>query len=128
MPCCRPRPVWLMRAGKMVAYPLPFEPILCVVESEEASKAALARAVAFAENNQANLTVVDIAPPCHGWHRDAGWRLHHRRSAGRGGERAYPETGDIGRSSPLPDGDPNQDIGGYAVPVSLWTSSPTYAA
>jgi universal stress protein E len=36
--------------------------ILCVIEHGEASKPALDRAVALAENNQATLTVVDVIP------------------------------------------------------------------
>lgn len=39
-----------------------FKNILCVVESEKASTSALERAVSLAESNQANLTVIDIAP------------------------------------------------------------------
>ena len=37
-----------------------FKDILCVMESGEASKPALVRAVMLAENNQASLTVVDV--------------------------------------------------------------------
>ena len=39
-----------------------FKNILCVIEHGEVSKPALDRAVALAENNQANLTVVDVIP------------------------------------------------------------------
>ena len=39
-----------------------FKNILCVIEHGEASKPALDRAVALAENNQASLTVVDVIP------------------------------------------------------------------
>ena len=39
-----------------------FKDILCVVESEGVSEAALERAVTLAENNQASLTVVDVVP------------------------------------------------------------------
>lgn len=39
-----------------------FKNILCVIEHGEASKPALERAVALAENNQASLTVVDVVP------------------------------------------------------------------
>ena len=38
-----------------------FKDILCVVETGEACKAALERAVTLAENNQASLTVVEVA-------------------------------------------------------------------
>jgi nucleotide-binding universal stress UspA family protein len=37
-----------------------FKDILCIIESEEARQPALERAVMLAENNQANLTVVDV--------------------------------------------------------------------
>jgi nucleotide-binding universal stress UspA family protein len=40
-----------------------FKKILCVMEHGEASKPALERAVALAENNQAELMVVDVIPP-----------------------------------------------------------------
>ena len=36
--------------------------ILCVIEHDEASRPALDRAVALADNNQASLTVVDVIP------------------------------------------------------------------
>lgn len=39
-----------------------FENILCVIEHGEKSKPALDRAVVLAENNQANLTLVDVIP------------------------------------------------------------------
>ena len=39
-----------------------FKNILCVIEHGEASKPALDRAAALAENNQASLTVVDVIP------------------------------------------------------------------
>ena len=39
-----------------------FKNILCVIEHGEASKPALDRAVALAENNQASLTVIDVIP------------------------------------------------------------------
>lgn len=39
-----------------------FNNILCVVEHAQASKPALDRAVRLAENNQANLSVVDVVP------------------------------------------------------------------
>jgi len=39
-----------------------FKNILCVIEHGEASKPALGRAIALAENNQASLTVVDVIP------------------------------------------------------------------
>ena len=39
-----------------------FKNILCVVEQGEACKPALERAVTLSENNQANLTVVDVVP------------------------------------------------------------------
>ena len=39
-----------------------FKKILCVMEHGEASKPALERAVALAENNQAELMVVDVIP------------------------------------------------------------------
>jgi len=39
-----------------------FKDILCVVEQGETCKPALDRAVTLAENNQANLTVVDVIP------------------------------------------------------------------
>lgn len=37
-----------------------FKDILCVIEQGEASKPALERAIMLAENNQANLTVIDV--------------------------------------------------------------------
>ena len=39
-----------------------FKNILCVIEREDASKLALERAVALAQNNQASLTVVGVLP------------------------------------------------------------------
>ena len=39
-----------------------FKDILCVVDPEEACEPALERAVALAESNQANLTLVDVVP------------------------------------------------------------------
>ena len=39
-----------------------FKNILCVIEHAQASKPALDRAVSLAENNQANLTVIAVAP------------------------------------------------------------------
>lgn len=39
-----------------------FKDILCVVEPEKICKSALERAVTLAENNQANLTVIAVAP------------------------------------------------------------------
>ena len=39
-----------------------FKDILCVVEPDKVSKSALERAVTLAENNQANLTVITVAP------------------------------------------------------------------
>ncbi|GJL77430.1 MAG: universal stress protein [Nitrospinaceae bacterium] len=41
---------------------MPFKNILCVLEPGEKSKPALERAVTLAENNQANLTVVNVIP------------------------------------------------------------------
>ena len=39
-----------------------FKDVLCVVEPGEVSKAALERAVTLAQNNQASLTAVVVAP------------------------------------------------------------------
>ncbi|MEN8177829.1 MAG: universal stress protein [Pseudomonadota bacterium] len=39
-----------------------FKDILCVVDPEEACESAIERAVALAESNQANLTLVDVVP------------------------------------------------------------------
>ena len=39
-----------------------FENILCVLVPSEASEATLERAVALAENNQSQLTVVEVIP------------------------------------------------------------------
>jgi nucleotide-binding universal stress UspA family protein len=39
-----------------------FKDILCVVDTEKVGKSALERAVSLAENNQANLTVIVVAP------------------------------------------------------------------
>ncbi|KPJ95774.1 MAG: universal stress protein, UspA, partial [Gammaproteobacteria bacterium SG8_11] len=39
-----------------------FKDILCVIEPEKVCKPALERAVTLAENNQANLTIIAVAP------------------------------------------------------------------
>jgi universal stress protein E len=39
-----------------------FKDILCTIEPEKECKLALERAVTLAENNQANLTVITVAP------------------------------------------------------------------
>jgi len=57
-----------------------FKNILCVIEPSEARNAALERAVALAENNQASLTVVDVLP---------------RVPSGIGGEGGGPISGEL---------------------------------